>query len=443
MKSHWLLFLLLFPAGLRAQNSLDLAACIDYTLNHHPSLGIYQNNIEISQAKTTQAIAPYLPQINGGAAFQDNLILATTIIPAGVFGPNEARVQFGNQYTTNAYVDVTQTIFDQAKINGIKGVKPFAELSELEKEKQKEMLIYQTSGNFFQVLTLQQQFTDLSRTRKTYEDLLAIISVQVDKGVVDFRDRDRILISLHTVEFNIQEAEARLELAKNNLKNAMGMPLEAAITLDAGKGYDNLVQLPANYAFNPDQLYDYRIGQKNLQLQEVNVSTYKASYLPTVSANARVGSQAFSNDFGSAFAKWNNYSYIGLSVNVPIFSGLRRSGQVKEASLNLANAKINFDMAKTSLELQAQSANSALISAYNKVQTQRANKQLAQSVLESTTVKYEKGTASSTEFLNDDNAFQNAQNQYLSSQFSFMIARLDYEKAMGNLSEFYQNLNNQ
>ncbi|MDP5172413.1 MAG: TolC family protein [Bacteroidia bacterium] len=441
MKLPVLLFICWIPLGLHAQTTLSLEECIEYTLANHPSLGIFQNNVKIADAKSMQAVSAYLPQINGSVAFQDNLILATTIIPAGVFGPNEARVQFGNQYTTNALVDLSQAIYDQSKLNGIKATKPYAELTKLEQEQHREVLIYQTSAAFFQVLTLQQQLSDLSRTLGTYQDLLAIIKVQVEKGVVDFRERDRILINLKSVEYNIAEAKARLEVSKITLKNAMGMDLGEPLELDSQGKYEALVNLPETRTFDRSQLYDYRIGAANLALQEINVSTYRSAYLPTLSANARVGSQAFSNEFSTAFSTWNNFSYIGLTVNVPIFSGLRRSSLLKEQTFTLANAKINLDLTERNLELKAESAYSDLLTAYNKVQSQASNVELAQSVLESTTVQYEKGTASSTEFLNDDNSFQTAQNQYLSSIYAFLIARLNYENATGNLSNFYQSFN--
>ena len=112
--------------GAFAQNTYTLQQCIDYALKNHRSIKIAQNDVESAIAHKNEGRSGYLPQVNGQAQWDDNLILQTTVIPAGTFGPGtpEQRIQFGNQYNTIMAVQLDQTLYNHSFIEGIRALKP-------------------------------------------------------------------------------------------------------------------------------------------------------------------------------------------------------------------------------------------------------------------------------------------------------------------------------
>src|SRR5687768_13433449 len=122
--------------------TFSLKQSLEFAMQNHPSLNIYKNEQAIANYKAKEALAGYLPQVNANVSADDNLKLQTTVIPAGVFGPSESKVTFGNKYSTVATLQADQTIYDQAMILGIKAAKPNTELANLSKEKNDENIIY-------------------------------------------------------------------------------------------------------------------------------------------------------------------------------------------------------------------------------------------------------------------------------------------------------------
>ena len=179
---------------------------------------------------------------------------------------------------------------------------------------------------------------------------------------------------------------------------------------------------------------------QQIKLQSMDVKAKKGSFLPVLTAFGKFGSQSLSNDFNQAFSSWAGYSYIGLSANFPLFNGLKRKSVVAEAKLNLENDLKNHQITKDNLTLRYQNSAVSLRTAYSSYKSSKENMQLAKKLFEVTNYQYQKGMASFTDFMNDDNAYKNTQNNYLNSLFNLMLSKLNYEKSKGSLLSYLNNL---
>ena len=433
-------FLFLTAGGLQAQKDFSLPECIAYSLNNHRSVELYRNNVQIAKEQSMQALSIYLPQVNGLASAVDNLKLATIIIPAGVLSPKQMAVQFGQKYNNNLVLDATQTVYDQAKIYGIKAAKPYMKLAHVQNSQNQETLIYNTAQAYFQVLVYQELENKLRKNISTYESLLKISELQLAKGVVLQTDIRRITVALNAARYQLTETITQQNLSVNLLKNAMGFPLDSVLQVNSTINLSSYTAMPEKSMFNRDSLNEFGMSKANAELQRINYQAKKASFIPSINTSARWGNQAYNQSFSKSFDTWYDYSYIGLSINVPIFSGLRRKSQVSESKLNYLNAEINMDLTARNLQMRFENANKELLTSYDNLQNTRNNFELAESIYSSTQLAYQKGTASLTDFLSDDNAVKNAQTNYVNSLYALMISRLNYEKSKGTLFSFYQQL---
>ncbi|OJV12614.1 MAG: hypothetical protein BGO21_02390 [Dyadobacter sp. 50-39] len=423
-----------------AQYSFSLQQSIDYTLRHHPSLQVYDNSVSIAKAQATQSLSTYLPQISGSATMLDNLKLQTTVLPAGILGPEPVPVQFGTKYSTIAAVDVSQTIFDASKIVGIKASKPYAELTLLQQEQNKETLIYNTAFAYFQVLIYGEQLRILEANRAKYAQMVELLQYQYQKGTVLEKDVDRVRVSLNSTQYQIQDAVTRQRNALSALKNAMAMPLEEQISIADTINYESFATALTADSLSLAEMVEVKLSQQAIGLQRLNLKTKQATYLPTLNAVGKFGTQALTNEFSNALSGFRGFSYIGLSLNVPIFSGLRRKGQVSEEKWKLKNEELNFNINKQNLKLRFDSAKTAVVTAYSTYQSSRDNMLLAQKLLGVTDYQYQRGVASLTDYLNDDTAYKTAQGNYINSLYNLMISQLNYQKSLGSLPRYIDNI---
>jgi outer membrane protein len=432
--------LLLAFAGNAQTNTFSLKQSLQFALQNHPTLSIYKNEQEIANYKAKEALAGYLPQVNASVSADDNLKLQTTVIPAGVFGPTESKVTFGNKYTTVATLQAEQTIYDQAMILGIKAAKPNTQLAGLNKEKNDENIIYNAATAYYQAMIYKEQEKLLTENERKYQDLLPALKLQYEKGIAKKIDYDRVRVNLLNIQSQKQVAQTNYEVALNQLKNAIGMPLNAPLTLTDSVNISTSLQPLANQDFNTTNKLDYKIQQQNIELYNIDIKRKRASNLPTVSMYYRYGQQAFGGTLSKTYSNWYDFSGIGLKVNVPIFSGLRRNSQLKQSQLSLENAVNNLKISETNWTLQYQNAQTKLLSSYTNAQTNKENLSLAQDVFATTSLQYQKGTTSLTELLNADYSYKEAQNNYITSVINYYIANIELERAKGNLKTFVNTL---
>src|SRR6478735_12192465 len=99
MRLYTLGLLLLLTGYQTTAQKFTLKQCIDYSLANHLSNQVYQNNTEIANQQGREAIAGYLPQVSLNTTFDNNIKLATSIIPGGgPFGPEPRKFQMGQRY---------------------------------------------------------------------------------------------------------------------------------------------------------------------------------------------------------------------------------------------------------------------------------------------------------------------------------------------------------
>lgn len=433
------LCLLVTPAMLTAQQTTQaftLKDCIDYTLGKNPSNTVYTNQIAIAHSQKTEGMASYLPQVNLTGSLDDNIKRPVTVIPAGAFSPVDLRVQFGNKYATSLNLQADQVIYDQTIIEGIRANKPNIELAVLKKQRNDDDLIYNTAAAYYQVLIYKEQLKLLSENEKKFSDLLKIQKLQYEKGTLTRVNLNRVQVNYNNILSQKKVAETNYELSLNRLKNAMGVEISKDIVVVDSIDYNQETNMPVSNDFNIKNKPDYKILETNITLQEIDLRRKRATAMPTLSAYAKYGANAFGNEFAKSYDHLYDYSAIGLRLNVPIFSSFKRYSQVRQSELTLKNTRQNLIINSQSLQLQLENANTQLISSYNNLQSNKNNLGLAKEVFDDTNLQYQRGASTLTDFLNSDYAYKEAQSNYINSLLNYLIARIDLERSKGTIKQF-------
>jgi len=430
----------LLSLGGFSQQTYNLKEAIEYSLTNHPSTKIYSNEIDRVKFQTSEALSGYLPQISGKVSFDNNIERPTTMLPGAMFGQQkDIAVQMGQKYNSGASVQLDQTIYDQSLIYGIKAGDPAKKIATLNVVKNNEDLIYNTAVAYSQILVLKEQQRLIEANRKENEALYKILQFRYEKGVAKKVDVDRELVLLNNSRAQLEQIQTDIESATNALKNAMGLPIESRLMINDTLNHDKYLEL---VSFDNEILasIDHQIQQQKISIQEIDVKRYKAAYLPTISAYARYGGQAFGNDMNKAVTTWNNYSAVGLQMNVPIFSGLRRNSQLQQSKIELENRKVNLELIDDNTQLQVQNSFKQLKSAITTLTMNKANMELAKTVYETTQFEYNKGVTPMSDLLNAEYSYRQSQANYLTSLINLITSRLNYEKAKGTITGFVNQL---
>jgi len=427
-------------------NKFTLADCINYAIQHQDS--VLNANLDVKSAdyKIKETIGTGLPQVNGTASFQDFLKTPATVGPnfaglvsGGTIDPNAPLVPFpfgAVKYNNTYSLTASQLLFSGTFLVGLQAVKTYKELYTRSLSRSKIQATVNVTKAYYQVLVSNEQIKLLDANIVQLKQQLDQTTQQNKQGFVEKIDVDRLSVQYNNLTTNRENIVRSLVLNYELLKFQMGMPIQQEITLA-----DKLENINFNSEVSIAQAdtsayrnrVEYSLLETNVKLNQLDVKAKKAAFLPTVTANAGFAEVFQENQ--SKYLYSHNYpnSYIGLSINVPIFNGNQRKYQLKESEINVEKAQNDLNNAKNGLSLEASAAGIMYYNSLQSLNTQKRSRELAQEVLRVSNIKYTQGVGSSIEVTQAQTQLETADNQYIQALYNALISKVDLDKAYGRI----------
>lgn len=441
-RSIFLCVLLLCSGAANAQDVWTLKECIAFGLKNSYTNQVYANEKTAADARAKEALAAYLPTVTLTGALDDNVKVQETVIPAGIFGPDDVRVAFTKQYQINPMAQLDQTIFDKSLITGLQANRYNKLQAELNIAKNEETLIYNICKAYFQIAVYREQLKQLQATSETYRGQLQVTEQQVNRGVTLLKDLEKIKVNYNTSLAQIRVAETNLTLSENQLKYEMGFPIDEQLSVKAISSEPGDFYMPGI-----DSLHTTSVGNRtevkllhvSTKLNEIDQRRLSSIIYPKLTAYARYGSIGFGDELSEAWSSMASYGTIGLKVSIPIVD-FKRQAQVTQSKYKWLNSMENVKLEESRYQVELENAETKFWQEQSNVLLYAENIKLAQSTFAVIHLQYQKGTTDLTEWLTAQNTLKESQSNYLNSLYTFFQSRVDLERAQGTLRSFYQAL---
>jgi len=451
------------PPASQAPHSFSLQDCINYAYEHQDTVINAKLDIKSAEYKVKETTGIGLPQINGSASFQDYLHTPSIIFPDFLSGPvygilNKEKVQnsstnsvisstpppttstgqavsFQQKYNTNLGVTLNQILFDGSYLVGLKASKTYKELSERSYTRSKIDAKVNVTKAYYQVLVSDEQIRLLDADIKQLKEQVDQTVAQNKQGFVEQVDVQRIQVQYNNLVTTRENTIRLLVLNYQMLKFQMGMPVNEELGL-ADKLQD--VKLEDNVSNQGDTTFyhnriEYNLYETNLKLNQLDLQRKKSQYLPTFSANANTSIVNQSNAFNQLFKSDYPSTYVGLSLNIPIFNGGQRANQVKQSKIAVIKSQNDLYNLKNAITLQANASQITYTNSLRSLDNQKQNQQLAQEVLRVSKIKYQQGVGSSIEVTQAQTSLEDADNKYIQSLYDALVSKVDLDKAYGKI----------
>lgn len=147
-------------------------------------------------------------------------------------------------------------------------------------------------------------------------------------------DLARAKTSLANAIPNVFDAENSVVLSLWQLKAVMGVDLSEEIDVDGTLlDYDDELLEVSVCMEQPDLSGNSSLRQLDIQAQQLAASIKAQEYasLPSIALSFSYSMNAMTNDFKFNTYRWSPYSYVGLSLQLPIFAGGKRANAVRQA----------------------------------------------------------------------------------------------------------------
>ncbi len=347
------------------------------------------------------------------------------------FGIIEA--QFGSKYTAGAGIDLNQLLFDGQVFVGLKARKPAIEFYSKTAEVTSELIKANVYKIYYQLVVGRKQIKSIDDNIERFEKLLHDTREIFKNGFAEKLDVDKVEVQLNNLKTEKLKAENQIEAGFAGLKFLLSMPQKDRLILTDTLSEEELKANILDENYNYTDRKEYQQLTLLDKLNGYNVKRFQLSKLPTLTLSGNYNKSAQRQKFDFFQGNYFTSSFIGLRLNVPILDGGARNARIEKAKLDLQKIKNNIDQLKLSIDNDVEQARLKMKNALATMESQKRNIQLAEQVYRTTKLKYEQGLGSNQEIYNAQTELKVAQNNYYSSLYDAITAKIDYLKATGKL----------
>ncbi|MGP3592692.1 outer membrane channel protein TolC [Vagococcus sp. WN89Y] len=380
--------------------------------------------------KINEARSPLLPQLGLGAdytwnnGFRDNTAPDSTV--------------------TSGSLQLTQTIFDMSKWRALTLQEKSAGIQDVTFQTDQQSLILNTATAYFNVLSAIDALSYTQAQKEAIYRQLDQTTQRFNVGLVAITDVQNARAQYDTVLANEVAARNDLDNAVESLRQVTGNYYPELASLNVDRFMTEKPQA-VNALLKQAESRNLSLLQARLNqdLAREQIRQAQDGHLPTLGLTASTSlsdtNYSGSSRNNSALSTYNDrtagQNSVGLSFNLPLYSGGAVTSQVKQAQYNFVGASEQLESAHRSV---VQTVRSSFNNVNASISTINAYKQAvvsAQSSLDAMEAGYSVGTRTIVDVLDATTTLYNAKRQLSSARYNYLINLLNIKSALGSLNE--------
>ena len=229
---------------------------------------------------------------------------------------------------------------------------------------------------------------------------------------------------------NVYNAESSVILALWQLKAVMGVSLDQDIDVAGALGDYSDTMAADNYSSDALTL-DYNTTMRQLAIQAdqlaETVKMQKYAYIPSLALTFSYSLNAMTNDY-----KWTPYSYVGLSLNIPIFSGGKRYNDVRQAKAQASALAIQVDDTERQLKIAIRRYLNTMETKMKSLAAAEDGVETAQKAYDIAAQSYNVGRSTITELNDAQLALTQSKLAVSQSIYEYVVAKSSLEQILGH-----------
>jgi len=403
---------------------LSLTDAINRGLRYN--LGILLSDQETQQARGARirALSKLLPQVSAGASETSEQINLKALgfpnfpgIPS-IIGP------FG-VFDVRGYVD--QPILNLRDLHEEKADAANVKAAQYTYQNARDLVVL-VSANLY--LQADAGSSRVSAARAEVATAQAIYDRAVDRkqaGIVPGIDVLRSQVELQAQQQRLIYLKNQFQTEKLSLARAIGMPVAQKFRLTSKVPYSAPPPITLHQAIT--RALTTRADYKSLLAQvQAAKSLQKAAHserLPSLSFHADYG------DIGPNPGTSHGTYTVAASVKIPLFQGGKVRGDVMQANALLHERESELKDLQNEIEYQVRTAFLDLKSSSDQVRVARNTKVLAHETLKQARDRFAAGVVDSLEVVQAQQAVATADENYISSLYSYNVAKASLARALG------------
>lgn len=411
-----------------AQNGpmmLTLDKALQIALEENPTVQIADQTIEVKKYAKKGTYAALWPEISASATYQRYVKKQTFHIMGQTH-------EVGTTNNASAGISAAMPLVNFQLWKSLKLSALDVELAVEQARSSRIDMVEQVSKAFYQVLMAKDAYNVYKRVYDNAVENHKIVEKKYNVGAVSEYDFIRSEVTVANAEPNLLNAENSIVLALWQMKALLGMDLSLDIDCE-GSLADYEAQIMAAYQPKGDITNNTTLKQFDIQqkMLEQTLKVQRAANMPSLALTANYTYTAMDETMKIQHYRWNPYSVVGLSLNVPIFAGGKRRSDINQAKLNLNNLELQRENVERQLRTALMQYQCNIQTNMKEYYASSQNLSQAKRGYDIAVKRYEIGGGTLVDVDNSQLAYTQAELSRSTAIYNYLINSVDIDKLIG------------
>ena len=385
-----------------------LEECIDYALEHNIEIKRQEMGVSNSEIGLSESRWDYAPSLSAGSSYSissGRVLDQTTyeFIENNVVGSSSASVSGSMQVFSG-----------MRRHYALKKAKASMKASLADLESVRQDIEMNVTAAYLQILCDQENLASAREMASMLESQMERTQTMVELGRVTEADLLQIRSQHYAALNDVAAAEGQCRLSRMELCQLLEIQDWEDFKIEPMEvnDYDGMQLFPRTDSISVESRPEFRSAEAGVEVARRNLQIARSSYYPTLSLSAGYGTsysgarqKAVQNPDGTyryeAYPFFRQYldngsSYLSLSLNIPIFSGMTTRNSVRRAKNASIDAQYELQSLKKQLSREYEQALIEYHTSCRQYETAREQLAYAEEAARMMTEKYNLGKADFT-----------------------------------------------
>lgn len=357
---------------------------------------------------------------------------ASSALPAA--GGKNDGIEVGRWNTWSAGVTAAMPLVNAQLWKSLKISDKDVELSVEKARSSRLEMVNEVKKAYFAALLAKEAFNVYKQVYENALENLDLIQKKFNVQKSSELDLVRAKTNLANAIPNVYDAENSVMLSLWQLKAVMGLDLEAPIETVGALG-DYAEHMLYDIKENEDPVLDDNSTLRQLAIQAEQLSDavklQQYANIPSLSLAFTYNINAMTNDFNFKEYKWSPYSFVGLSLNIPIFAGGKRANAIKQAKVQSRELELQKADTERQLRIALRQYLNTMETAMKSYAAAGAAEETAQKAYDIAQKSYSVGRSTLTDLNDAQLALTQSQLGVCQAIYTFVVAKADLEGLIG------------
>ena len=342
----------------------------------------------------------------------------------------------------NVNLGLVQSIYDRGSWISLNISEKTAREADARYAVTQQSVIYNITESYFDVLSAKDNLRFVQSEKEALAKQLNQTEQRFAVGSAPITDVQDAQAQYDNVVAQEIQAQNSVENALEEVRAITGQPASNLSVLDINRFSTSMPELSANDLVQKASNENLQIlaGRIQKDIAKEQISLADSGHLPTISLTT---SYEYTKNFDEPNNPVTGYTQdddenlfnIGVSIDLPVYSGGRVTSEGKQAQYQYVAASQDLESTYRDVEKNIRAINNNIRSAIGSIKAYEQSLVSAKSALEATEQGFMVGTRTMVDVLDSTQNVYQAQKNLSDARYQYILSRVQLKQATGSLSE--------